>query len=185
MRYTAYNFDEGYKHPRRRTAAPAWSNEMPAELLPQVYFTQAVASWKCFQNVSRSPLSLSDTHSDLCSWIWPPTEEATTSGDRQTPDEKYCSKNFQTSSPTTFSPSRSGTLNSNPWMTLSTHWWATSAKSSTDRVLGSPVHRAASSFNHVRLSEERGAACRRRDMARALPVVWLVSDSGLGVLFFL
>ena len=44
MRYTAYNFDEGYKHPPRRTAAPAWSNEMPAELLPQVYFTQAVAS---------------------------------------------------------------------------------------------------------------------------------------------
>ena len=29
-------------------------------------------------------------------------------------------------------------------MTLSTHWWATSAKSSTDRVLGSPVHLAAS-----------------------------------------
>ena len=170
MRYTAHNFDEGYKHPRRRTAALAWSNEMPVELLPQAYFTQAVDSWKHFHNVSRSPLSLSDTHSDLCSWIWPLTEEPTTSGDRQTPDEKYCSKNFQTSSPTIYSPSRSGTLNSNPWMTLSTHWWATSAKSSTDRVLGSPVHRAASSFNHVRLSEERGAACRRRHMARALPV---------------
>ena len=53
-------------------------------------------------------------------------------------------------------------------------------KSSTDHVLGSPVHPAASSCNHLRLTEERLAACRRRLMEPLLPTGDLLAGWGFG-----